>query len=151
MRSRPLGPALFAKSKGGEREMGLNKRIFRCMTLVATLVIVAACAAPATPTAVPQVTVAATAGKVVNVQYWSNGWFPESIGARTAVVDKFNQEYAGRIHVEYVQGNWDDQTTYIQSGAAAGGNIACVMETDVPSALDWYSKGYIKDIKQYLT
>ncbi len=138
--------------------MARNKRLLlsKSLTLLTALVILAACAAPAAPTiaptAVPQATTApATSQKVVNVQYWSNGWFPESIGARNAVVDKFNQEFKGRIHVEYIQGNWDDQATYIQSGAAAGGNIACVMETDAPSALDWYGKGYIQDIKQYLT
>src|SRR5262245_5178392 len=135
--------------------MGRNKSMFRSLTLLAALAMLAACAAPATPTAAPtaapQATVAPTAGPVVNVQYWSNGWFPESIGARNAVVDKFNQENAGKIHVEYIQGNWDDQATYIQSGAAAGGSIACVMETDVPDALDWYSKGYIQNIKPYLT
>jgi ABC-type glycerol-3-phosphate transport system substrate-binding protein len=132
--------------------MVLSKWIFRAVTLSAALAIVAGCAAPAaSPTTAPQATAAATSQKEVTVQYWSNGWFPESIGARQSVVDKFNQEYKGRIKVEYVQGNWDDQATYIQSGAAAGGNIACVMETDVPSALDWYSKGYIQNLKPYLT
>jgi hypothetical protein len=38
-----------------------------------------------------------------------------------SLVDKFNKEHEGEIMVEYIQGSWDDQATYIQSGAAAGG------------------------------
>jgi ABC-type glycerol-3-phosphate transport system substrate-binding protein len=117
----------------------------RLVALIAMLLIVAACGQAATPTQAPAAT-----GPVV-VQYWSNGWFPASIGARKAIVDRFNQEYDGRIKVEYIQGSWDDQATYVASGAAAGGNIACVMETGAPDALDFYRKGYVQDIKPYLT
>ena len=138
--------------------MVLSKWILRAVTSIAALALVAGCAAPAASpttapqtTAVPQATAAATSQQEVKVQYWSNGWFPSSIAARQSVVDKFNAEYKGRIQVEYIQGNWDDQATYVASGAAAGGGIACVMETDVPSANDFYRKGYVQDLKPYLT
>jgi ABC-type glycerol-3-phosphate transport system substrate-binding protein len=125
--------------------------ILRAVTLVAALAIMAGCAAPAAgPTAAPQAT-SGPSQQEVKVQYWSNGWFPSSIAARQAVVDKFNAEFEGRIQVEYIQGNWSDQATYVASGAAAGGNIACVMESDVNSANDFYRKGYVQDIKPYLT
>lgn len=124
----------------------------RLVSLIALTMILAACGQAATPaaTTVVQATQAPAAGPVV-VQYWSNGWFPASIGARQAVVDKFNQEYKGRIQVEYVQGSWDDQATYVAGGAAAGGSIACIMDTDVGSAQDFYRKGYVQDLKSYLT
>ena len=140
--------------------MARNKRIFKSLTLIAALAILAACAAPATPTAAPtavpatsapQATAAPTSGQAVTVQYWSNGWVPASIGARKAVVDKFNQEYKGRIQVEYIQGGGANQATYIQAGAAAAGGIACVMETYMPDAVDFYRKGYTQDLKAYLT
>src|SRR5262245_11170844 len=115
--------------------------------LVLVMLLLAACTpAAATPTAAPT----AAAGPVV-VQYWSNGWFPSSIGARQAVVDSFNKEYEGRIKVEYVQGSWDDQATYVAGGAAAGGGIACLMDTDVGSAQDFFLKGYVQDLKPFLT
>src|SRR5262245_53346699 len=98
--------------------MACKRWILTSLSMLAALAVVAGCAAPTTP-APAQPTEAAA--QVVNVQYWSNGWFPSSISARQSIVDSFNKEYDGRIHVEYVQGNWDDQATYIQSGAAAGG------------------------------
>lgn len=116
------------------------------------MVLTVGCGQPAATTPAP--TTAATTqlqqGEVT-VQYWSNGWFPSSISARKALVDKFNQEFKGRIQVEYIQGNWDDQATYIQSGVAAGGGIACVMETGAPDALDFYRKGFVQDIRPFLT
>jgi len=118
----------------------------RLVALIVLTMIIAACSQAATPTAAPT----AGAGPVV-VQYWSNGWFPSSIAGRQALVDKFNQEYNGRIQVQYIQGSWDDQATYIQAGAAASGGIACVMETGAPDALDFYRKGYVQDLRPYLT
>jgi ABC-type glycerol-3-phosphate transport system substrate-binding protein len=123
--------------------MKKNLRLFEIVSMVLAIVILAGCAAQ--PTAAPEPT------GPVKVQYWSNGWFPSSISGRKALVDAFNKEYDGKIQVEYIQGNWDDQATYIQSGAAAGGGIACVMETGVPDALDFYHKGFVQDLKPYLT
>lgn len=114
--------------------------------LVLVTLLLAACSPAATATPAPT----AAAGPVV-VQYWSNGWFPSSISARQALVDMFNQDHQGTIEVQYIQGNWDDQSTYIQGGAAAGGGIACVMETSVPDALNFYRMGYVLDLKPYLT
>lgn len=85
------------------------------------------------------------------VQYWSNGWFPSSISGRKALVDKFNSEYAGQIQVEYIQGNWDVGETYVQSGVAAGGGIACIVEWWAGGAVDWYRKGWTLDLTPYLT
>jgi len=113
--------------------------------LIVLTMIMAACGQAATPTQPP------TAAGPVVVQYWSNGWFTSSIGARQAVVDKFNQEFKGRVQVEYIQGSWDDQQTYVAGGAAAGGGIACIMDTDVGSAQDFFRKGYVQDLKPYLT
>src|SRR5258706_14663388 len=107
---RPQGPALFETRKG-ECQMGRNKRIFKTLTLIAGLAILAACAAPATPTAAPTAvpqatvapaTVAPTAGPVVNAQDWRNGWFSSTIGAREAVGDKLNQDYHGGRHVDTI-------------------------------------------------
>ncbi len=132
-----------------------NRRLMIGFSLFIIMVLVAGCAAPAAaPTQAPpagQPTTAPQAAGPVVVQYWSNGWFPSSISGRKALVDKFNKENQGKIQVEYIQGNWDDQATYIQSGAAAGGGIACVMETGAPDALDFYRKGYVQDLKPYLT
>src|SRR5262245_60486092 len=101
--------------------MPRNKWTVYAFTLIAILALTAGCTTAATPTAAPTSAPQATSAGPVTVQYWSNGWFPASIGARQAVVDKFNKEYEGKIKVEYVQGNWDDQATYVQGGAAAGG------------------------------
>lgn len=87
----------------------------------------------------------------VKVQYWSNGWFPSSISGRKALVDKFNEEYKGKIEVEYVQGNWDNGETYLQSGVAAEGGIACLMDWWAGGAIDWYRKDWVQDLTPYLT
>jgi multiple sugar transport system substrate-binding protein len=88
----------------------------------------------------------------VVVQLWSTAWFPSSIAGRQALVDKFNEEYKGRIQVEYVQGDWGQGETYVQSGAAAGGGIACVVEWEAEGgAQNWYRKGWIIDLRPYLT
>jgi multiple sugar transport system substrate-binding protein len=141
-----------------QSEENIEMATKKWMTLIAMLFVlslVAGCGAA--PTAAPQPQTGAeepaegaAEGPVV-VQYWSNGWFPSSISGRKALVDKFNQEHAGEIQVEYIQGSWDDQATYIQSGAAAGGGIACVMETGVPDAHDFYRKGYVQSLAPYLT
>ncbi len=68
-----------------------------------------------------------------------------------ALVDRFNEEYKGKIKVEYVQGNWDTGEQYIQNGIAAGGGIACIVEWWVGGALDWYRKGYLNDLRPYIT
>jgi len=89
--------------------------------------------------------------EVVQIQYWSNGWFPASIDGRKALVDKFNEEYAGNIQAEYVQGDWGTGETYVQSGAAAGGGIACVMDWWVGGAIDFYTKDWTLDLSPYIT
>jgi spermidine/putrescine-binding protein len=90
-------------------------------------------------------------GGVVTLRYWSDAWFPSSITGRKQTVEKFNREHKGRIEVQYVQGDWDSAETYLQGGVAAHGGIADIMETDVQTALTWYQKGWIKDLKPYLT
>ena len=144
----------------------------RFLLMAASLIIVIAmitgCASPATPA--PQQTQPpaaeqppaeqppaeqateppASAGPVV-VQYWSNGWFPSAIDGRMKLVEKFNEEYKGKIQVEYVQGNWDNGEQYLQNGIAAGGGIACIVEWYVDGALDWYRKGYVLDLRPYIT
>jgi fructooligosaccharide transport system substrate-binding protein len=124
-------------------EMKKNRHLFEIASLILAIVILMGCAAQ--PTAAPQPT------GPVKVQYWSNGWFAQSIDARKAIVDKFNQEYKGKIEVEYIQGNWDDGEQYIQNGAAAGGGIACLMEWYDVGAQDWYRKGYVNDLRPYIT
>jgi multiple sugar transport system substrate-binding protein len=135
--------------------MNRNRFLMIGFSLLLVMVFAVGCASPATvaPPAPEKATAAPTSQSQapVVVQYWSNGWFPSSISARKAVVDKFNKENEGRIQVEYIQGSWDDQATYLQSGAAAGGGIACVMETGAPDALDFYRKNFVQDIKPYMT
>ena len=87
----------------------------------------------------------------VTIQFWSTAWFPSSIAGRQQLVDKFNEEYQGRIQVEYVQGDWGQAETYVQSGAAAGGDIACVVEFEAEGAQNWYRKGWTLDLQPYLT
>ena len=88
----------------------------------------------------------------VTIQFWSTAWFPSSIAGRQQLVDKFNEEYQGRIQVEYVQGDWGQAETYVQSGAAAGGGIACVVEFEAEGgAQNWYRKGWTLDLRPYLT
>jgi ABC-type glycerol-3-phosphate transport system substrate-binding protein len=109
--------------------------------------LIAACAAGWSSRLAP-----AKAQEPVTIQYWSTAWFPSSIAGRKRLVDTFNKEYEGRIHVEYVQGDWDQGETYIQSGAAAGGGIACVVEwDDEGGAQNWYRKGWTLDLRPYLT
>jgi multiple sugar transport system substrate-binding protein len=89
------------------------------------------------------------------VQYWSNAWFPSSISGRKQLVEKYNQEHKGKVRIQYIQGDWDTGQNYIQSGAAAGGGIACVMDWEVgdqqAGALDWYKRGWVQDLRPYLT
>ncbi|MCD6032102.1 MAG: extracellular solute-binding protein, partial [Thermomicrobiales bacterium] len=88
----------------------------------------------------------------VTIQFWSTAWFPSSIAGRQQLVDKFNEEYQGRIQVEYVQGDWGQAETYVQSGVAAGGGIACVVEFEAEGgAQNWYRKGWTLDLTPYLT
>ena len=88
----------------------------------------------------------------VTIQFWSTAWFPSSIAGRQQLVDKFNEEYQGRIQVEYVQGDWGQAETYVQSGVAAGGGIACVVEFEAEGgAQNWYRKGWTLDLQPYLT
>jgi len=88
----------------------------------------------------------------VTIQLWSTAWFPSSIDARMALVDKFNEEYKGRIQVEYIQGSWGEVGTYVQSGVAAGGGIACLVEYEVEGgAQEFYMKHWIQDLRPYMT
>jgi ABC-type glycerol-3-phosphate transport system substrate-binding protein len=112
-----------------------NHRRLGFVFLVAGILILVACAqavAPATAPSGEESAPAAEAGapssEPVTVQLWSTAWFPSSIAGRQALVDKFNEEYQGKIQVEYVQGDWAQAETYVQSGAASGGGIACVVE-----------------------
>jgi ABC-type glycerol-3-phosphate transport system substrate-binding protein len=91
------------------------------------------------------------AGAPVTIQLWSNSWFPSSIEGRQKMVEKFNQEHEGEIVVEYVQGSWETAEQYVQNGAAAGGGIACVVESDVNTAQSWYLKDWILDLRPYFT
>src|SRR5574341_2485793 len=119
----------------GESAMKSKRFLLMAASLVMIFAMLAGCASPATPA--PQQTQPpaaeqppaeqateppAGAGPVV-IQYWSNGWFPSAIDGRMKLVDKFNQEYKGKIQVEYVQGNWDNGEQYLQNGIAAGGEI----------------------------
>ncbi len=90
-------------------------------------------------------------GGPVVVQYWSNGWFPSSIDGRKALIEKFNKEHEGEIQMEYIQGDWGTGETYIQSGAAAGGGIACIMDWWYGGALDFYAKDWVLDLSPYMT
>jgi len=142
--------------------MKQKRYLFVVFNLLMAVLMLVGCAAkptaaPATvaPATVAPATVApataAPATEPVKVQYWSNGWFPASIDARKAVVDKFNQEYKGRIEVEYIQGDWGAALQYIQSGAAAGGGIACLMDGGSWESPDYYRKDYINDLRPYIT
>jgi len=142
--------------------MKQKSRLFVVFNLLMAVLMLVGCAAqptaaPATvaPATVAPATVApataAPATEPVKVQYWSNGWFPASIDGRKAVVDKFNQEYKGRIEVEYIQGDWGAGEQYIQGGAAAGGGIACLMDWYDVGAVDWYRKDYVNDLRPYIT
>ena len=147
--------------------MASKKWIIGLITILALFLIVTGCA---TPTATPQQEIEPqeqeaepqqqetetpqqeTEGEgPVVIQYWSNGWFPSSISGRKALVDKFNSEYEGRIQVEYVQGDWGQGETYVQSGVAAGGGIACIVEWWYGGAVDWYRKGWTLDLTPYMT
>jgi len=88
----------------------------------------------------------------VTIQLWSTAWFPSSIDGRIALVEKFNEEYKGKIQVEYIQGDWGQVGTYVQSGVAAGGGIACVVEYEVEGgAQDFYMKHWIQDLRPFMT
>ena len=67
------------------------------------------------------------------------------------MVEKFNKENEGKVQVEYIQGDWSTGETYIQSGAAAGGGIACVMDWWSGGAIDFYTKGWVLDLTPYMT
>jgi multiple sugar transport system substrate-binding protein len=135
-----------------------NRFLLVTASLIMILSMLAGCGSPATPA--PQATQPpaaaqptsppASTGPVV-VQYWSNGWFPSAIDGRKALVDKFNAEYKGKIEIQYVQGNWDNGEQYLQNGIAAGGGIACIVEWYVDGALDWYRKGYVQDLRPFIT
>ena len=147
-------------------------RLIKLSALVLLLVLVTACAAP-TPdvvevevtrviekegeTVIEEVIVTATpepepAKGEVTIQLWSTAWFPSSIDGRIALVDKFNEEYKGKIQVEYIQGSWADVATYVQSGVAAQGGIACVVEFETEGgAQEFYMKHWIQDLRPFIT
>ena len=148
--------------------MKYNRFLLVAASILMVSALLAGCAGPATqapqqpaateapqaatqPPAAEQPTEAPGVGAPVVVQYWSNGWFPAAIDGRKAMVDKFNEEYKGKIQVDYIQGNWEDGEQYLQNGIAANGGIACVVEWYVDGALDWYRKEYINDLRPYIT
>jgi ABC-type glycerol-3-phosphate transport system substrate-binding protein len=136
-----------------------NHRSLAFVFLVAGILVLVACAqavAPATAPSgegsAPAAEAGAASSEPVTIQLWSNAWFPSSIAGRQALVDKFNEEYQGKIQVEYVQGDWGQAETYVQSGAAAGGGIACIVEFEADGgAQNWYRKGWISDLGPYIT
>jgi multiple sugar transport system substrate-binding protein len=154
--------------------MKYNRFLLVAVSILMVSALLVGCAGPATPAAqqtqppaaeqptapaaeqptapaAEQPTAPAAGGAPVVVQYWSNGWIPGSIDARKAMVDKFNAEHKGQIEVQYIQGDWAVGDQYIQNGIAAGGGIACIMEWYADGALDWYRKGYVQDLRPYIT
>ena len=137
--------------------MARKKWITVLITMLIVTLIAAGCASPTpAPQPAPQEETQAPQQESESeepavVQYWSNGWFPSSISGRKALVDKFNSEHEGQIQVEYVQGDWSQGDTYVQSGVAAGGGIACIAEWWAGGAVDWYRKGWTLDLSPYLT
>ncbi|MDI7276651.1 MAG: extracellular solute-binding protein [Anaerolineae bacterium] len=131
----------------------------RVVGLLAVLLVMVACGPAAAPTVAPaqtpgavtQPTAEPSGGGPVVIQLWSTAWFPSSIAGRMALVDEFNKQHEGKIKVEYIQGAWDTAETYVQNGIAAGGGIACVVEYHYEGALSWYRKGWVQDLRPYIT
>jgi len=136
--------------------MKQKSRLLAAFSLLMAVTMLIGCVA--NPTVAPATVAPATGAPAtdapapapVKVLYWSTSWFPASQEGRKASVVKFNQEYKGKIEVEYIQGESSARKQYIEGGIAAGGGIACVMEYDA-RVMDWYSKGYVNDLRPYIT
>jgi ABC-type glycerol-3-phosphate transport system substrate-binding protein len=86
----------------------------------------------------------------VEIDVWTVVWSAPSIEMMAQLVEMFNEEYAGQIHANYVQGDWGEGDTYVAAGVAGGGGIACVVEWYTGGVQEWYSQGFVIDMAPYM-
>jgi ABC-type glycerol-3-phosphate transport system substrate-binding protein len=86
----------------------------------------------------------------VEIDVWTVVWSAPSIEMMAQLIEMFNEEYAGQIHANYVQGDWGEGDTYVAAGVAGGGGIACVVEWWTGGVQEWHSQGFVIDMAPYM-
>lgn len=133
-----------------------TKRILLITVLMIVSMLFTACQ-PATPTQVPDTTqvevVPTTPATVepVKLTLYSLAWMSTHQAMMTQLIEKFNEEFNGRIEVEFIQGDWGEVENYITAGVAGGGGIADLIETGTDVGIGWYNQGFVTDLGPYMT
>jgi multiple sugar transport system substrate-binding protein len=127
------------------------------LTMVAGCVPTAPPAPPATeappqaPAETPVAPESAAPSEPINIGVYTVAWSPSSQAMMAELIDLFNEEHAGKIEAEYIQGDWGEGDTYVSAGVAGGGGIADVVEWWVGGAQAWYEQGFLHDLSPYVT
>ena len=95
--------------------------------------------------------VSALAQDAVEIDVYTVAWSAPHQEMMAQLIDMFNEEYAGQIQANYVQGDWGEGDTYIAAGVAGGGGIACLIEWWTGGAQDWFNQGFTIDMAPYMT
>jgi multiple sugar transport system substrate-binding protein len=107
--------------------------------------------APVGATEAPPASEAAPAAEPVTIGVYTVAWSPSSQAMMAQLIDMFNEEHAGQIVAEYIQGDWGEGDTYVSGGVAGGGGIADVVEWYTGGAQSWYEQGFTVDLSPYVT
>lgn len=92
----------------------------------------------------------ALAQEPVEIDVYTVAWSAPHQAIMAQLIDMFNEENAGQIKANYVQGDWGEGDTYISAGVAGGGGIACVIEWYTGGAQDWFNQGFTIDMAPYM-
>jgi ABC-type glycerol-3-phosphate transport system substrate-binding protein len=87
----------------------------------------------------------------VEIDVYTVAWSAPHQAMMARLIDMFNEENAGQIKANYVQGDWGEGDTYISAGVAGGGGIACVIEWYTGGAQAWFNQGFTIDMAPYMT
>lgn len=133
-----------------------TKRILVITVLMIASMLFTACQ-PAAPTQAPAPTLeevvptSPPTTEPVKLTLYSVAWMSTHQAMLNQLIEKFNEEYSGRIEVEYIQGDWGEVENYLTAGVAGGGGIADLIEGGTDIGLGWYNQGFLTDLTPYIT
>jgi multiple sugar transport system substrate-binding protein len=132
----------------------MKENIIRTLALVmavSLLFTAAACKGTATPSEPGAAEPTEVEGEVVKIGVYTVAWSPSSQAMMAELIDKFNEEYKGKIEAEYIQGDWGEGDTYVSAGVAGGGGIADAVEWWTGGAQEWFEQDFLHELTPYVT